>query len=438
MRQIAGTSARCCLWLVAGLAPWAAPGTSYASVGEVFAICNDPGLVERDPAIAYNQLADEYLVVWFNDRSTYDDIRAQRLSGDGMLLGGPFYVSAGVDAARRYPDVAFNSVANQYLVVWEQEEGILGTGIHGRRLTGNGVLLDLNDRVIADVNELPSPGRPAIAYSPTANRYLVAWEQVSSTLPATYSIQGRVVTQEGTLDGGLITVTTNATGRVCDHVALAYNLTRDEFLLAWEEYDPAAAIEDIWTRRVTPVGTVLGIPVAAAYFTADTTLPQVAALGDATPDGQYMVTFELHYSATDIDAYGQLMDGFGHPSGGAIVLSNLGEIDEAAPAVAANTGAQRYLTAWGQESPPPFNFQSLVGREVLPNGFTGSKKPLEAGVYAGTTDIAAGADASKDYMLAFEDAPLSLDDGIYGRSWRGLFADGFENGDTAAWSASVP
>ena len=88
------------------------------------------------PSIAYNSQRQEYLVVWFNDRAGCDDVRAQRISATGEILGGPFYISAGCTPNRRYPDVAYNSVHDQYLVVWEQYEAssgysILYTDIYG-------------------------------------------------------------------------------------------------------------------------------------------------------------------------------------------------------------------------------------------------------------------------------------------------------------------
>ena len=93
------------------------------------------------PTVAYNSQRQEYLVVWYNDRPGCDDIRAQRVSSGGALVGGPFYIAAGCPADRHYPDVAYNSAHDQYMVVWEQYEAANGYSIKARRVSGTGQIL---------------------------------------------------------------------------------------------------------------------------------------------------------------------------------------------------------------------------------------------------------------------------------------------------------
>ena len=94
----------------------AAAAANGAPIGQQFVISGDPEQ-EVYPSVAYNSQRQEYLVVWSNDRPGNDDIRAQRLSKNGALIGGSFYISAGSGADRRYPDVAYNTQQDQYLVV---------------------------------------------------------------------------------------------------------------------------------------------------------------------------------------------------------------------------------------------------------------------------------------------------------------------------------
>ena len=56
-----------------------------------------------EPAVAYNTIWDEYLVVWQNDRPGNDDIYAQRVDKDGALLGGRRVITWGTGTERRYP-----------------------------------------------------------------------------------------------------------------------------------------------------------------------------------------------------------------------------------------------------------------------------------------------------------------------------------------------
>ena len=112
-------------------------------VGGMFEVFDEVGLSEEHPAVAHNTQLNQYLVVWFNDRIGNDDIRAQRLNADGKPLGAAFYISAGTGNDRRFPDVAYNDIDNQYLVVWEDYDNLdPGTpySIRGRRISSTGTL----------------------------------------------------------------------------------------------------------------------------------------------------------------------------------------------------------------------------------------------------------------------------------------------------------
>jgi hypothetical protein len=70
--------------------------------------------------VAYNSISDQYLVVWEDYRtedSTKSDIYGQLVDGDGSLIGENFPVCT--DTANQYwPHVAFDPVKERYLVVF--------------------------------------------------------------------------------------------------------------------------------------------------------------------------------------------------------------------------------------------------------------------------------------------------------------------------------
>ncbi len=70
--------------------------------------------------VAYNSISDQYLVVWEDyrtDDSTKSDIYGQLVDGDGALIGKNFPVCT--DTANQYwPHVAFDPVTERYLVVF--------------------------------------------------------------------------------------------------------------------------------------------------------------------------------------------------------------------------------------------------------------------------------------------------------------------------------
>ena len=72
------------------------------------------------PDIAYNSTSDEYLVVWHGDRVVGErEIYGQRVDADGTLLGGAFRISdAGVDddtlRDAQNPAVAYNATTDEF------------------------------------------------------------------------------------------------------------------------------------------------------------------------------------------------------------------------------------------------------------------------------------------------------------------------------------
>jgi hypothetical protein len=83
----------------------------------------------QDPAVAYNSQANQYLVVWEGDDSTHNEteIYGRLLDTGGGPLGGEFRVSdmgpdGNVNFAASDPSVAYDAQANEYLVVWEGDD----------------------------------------------------------------------------------------------------------------------------------------------------------------------------------------------------------------------------------------------------------------------------------------------------------------------------
>jgi len=71
------------------------------------------------PSVAYNSKHQEYLVVWSTTWTIGTrDIRAQRVSAQGKLLGSEFTVNENATKDSAQPSVAYDPVNDRYLVTF--------------------------------------------------------------------------------------------------------------------------------------------------------------------------------------------------------------------------------------------------------------------------------------------------------------------------------
>jgi hypothetical protein len=150
---------------------------------------NNPDYDALDPAIAYNRVNNQYLVVWEGEGWDVDayDIFGQLLDGSGNGIGdNDFYVSNVGDGANSdydavNPAVAFDRADHEYLVVWQDDE--VGAGeyeIWGQRLDATtGDRIGRNTRLSSmglDGDENRDAQTPAVSFSRDSHKqYLVTW-----------------------------------------------------------------------------------------------------------------------------------------------------------------------------------------------------------------------------------------------------------------------
>jgi hypothetical protein len=379
-------------------------------VGNVFTVTTE-NLREVNPAVAYNPDREEYLVVWYNDRSGNDDIRAQRISKNGELVGGAFYVAGG-SVERRHPDVAYNRQNQEYLVIWE--EHTTAVNIVGQRVpeTGGtqGGEIDITNHAG------PAEARtPKVAYASTDGKWLVVWS--FSPWGNDWSIRGVNVEDDGSVANDF-SVSHDPGGQAREVPDLAYNRARNEFLVAWQQW--AGSDYNIHARRVTGGGnplqpTSIEISPIMGY---DYKHPAVVAIPTIGSEGQYLVVYEDHSVGKNISA--RLVDGSGTPDfSGSFTVNSLytaGD-DSTAPDVAGADSAGHYLVVWEQEySSGMLLFDGVYAREVSAGGDPAGDRETDAGgIYAEYPVVTDG--PLGDFLIVFDDPTLIGDHNIYGRLW---------------------
>jgi hypothetical protein len=356
----------------------------------------NPAFDAFDPAVAYNAVNNEYLVIWQGDDTTDNEkeIFGQRLSAaTGAEVGAnDFRISdMGPDRDTTYAAsnaaVAYNGAANEYLVVWQGNDFLSSLvpdeyEIYGQRLnaaTGMEVGANDNDFRISDMghdgDESFGGFNPAVAYNGAANEYLVAWEGHDDTAPLVgneYEIFGQ------RLRGDLATPFADNDSRLSDmgpngdthfgaaFPAVAANGPGNEYLVVWMGDDTTQGEYEIFGQRLnTSSGPPIGFddsrisfmgPNGDRNFEAD--YPAVAYNPAAN---EYFVVWQG--SATEgglgRDIFGERIDAAtGALIGSEIRISHL-NLNGASgyafvPAVAYNGANNEYLVVWqAQDTPAP-------------------------------------------------------------------------------------
>ncbi len=188
------------------------------------------------PAVGYNPSTNQFLVVWQDLRSgSFSDIFGQRLNADGSPAGAEITISS-VANNQTVPAVAYNGVTNQFLVVWQDLRSGPFSDIFGRLISAAGGLVGSD---FAIPNTAPPNDRttPALAFNETTTRFLVVW--VGAEGAALTSIHGRRLTDSTsgtvTFDGSAFAVPDTAPASDRTAPASFFNVNANQFVVVWQD-----------------------------------------------------------------------------------------------------------------------------------------------------------------------------------------------------------
>ncbi len=340
------------------------------------------------PAVTYNHTSNQYLVVWQGVDDTAplvtgeQEIFGQRLTSTGGGVGdNDFRISdMGPDGSTSYaayfPDVAYNSTDNQYLVVWYGDDVTNEEfEVYGQRLTAAGSGTGTNDFRISDMGPdgdiAYRAEYPAVTYNGQSNQYLVVWQGVDNTAP--------LVAGEQEVFGQLLTATGGGVGpndfRISDmgpngsttywayRPAVAYNSTDNEYLVVWHGEDDTPPLvydeHETFGQRLNSTGAEAGDNDVRLSFMGEDELGNAydPAVAYNSTNNEYLVVWEgddgfVPLVNNEYEIWGQRVNAAtGALFGPAIRISDMGPDGNAnygaySPAVAYNSTSNEYLVVW--------------------------------------------------------------------------------------------
>ena len=369
-------------------------------------LISEQGLNAKHPAVAYNTYRNQYLVVWYNDRPGNDDIQGQKLDRNGKPLGGKFFISAGAGHDRRYPDIAYDSKNDQYLVVWEDYDNasmVPGYGIHARRISGTGEVMDANDIVVRGKGSIYSAAQPAVEYAYTSNNFLVVWSETFHPSPLQKDIYGQVIGINGALQGNMILISDDTgDGDYRTNPDVAYNRHANRFLVIFSHRYHVHPIWGITGQQLTGAGDLWGTDFIIELCSANAGTAKVAALPSSPTDDKFMVTYELEYEPANNNIISMLIKENGDLNMGSKGYTASAGLNETLPAIGSNENSNNYLITWKQPDPDSMiPYMNIMGRKRTHDGtYLGSNEYI-AGEFAGMSAVAGGQHG--DYLVALED-----------------------------------
>ena len=342
------------------------------------------------------------------------DINAVRLSFAGRVIG-TYPVETGGGIMRSHPDIAYNIQDNDYYVVWQHDDGNRVT-IRGKPFNPGGPIYSSRD--LKTGAALKDCFEPTVDYASSAYKFMVVWERhVVGSLSS--DIEAQVLTGGGASEGVNFIVKPGVINHSYSQPDIAYNRSRNEYLIVWTWHDMAAPNYDILGRVVTRDGVLLGSDLVLGYHTPSEWAPSVAAMPTVANYGGYLVAWELRYTATDGDIYsrtvpGRIVEDPGTVLGNVVIVTSTGE-DSMRPAVAANDLNDRYLVAWTEKYPSVFINVGIRGQEMTQGGALWGAAAWPGGLFADNAAVAAG--PTGDFLVTFQDSTYFGNVDIYGRLW---------------------
>jgi len=288
---------------------------------------------------------------------------------DRMIAEGP--------ADQTYPVVTYNSVEEQYLVVWTDDS--IPESLRGHIMTRAGVSV-VTEFTIPTAG-VGAPTRPEVAYNPADNTYTVLWSEPTGTiisnsglLQELHNLYTLQLSYDGTPLAASPTLITNMLTffDVRSAYDLAYNSQADEYLIIWEE-PPGMVMYSIYqphkvvAQRLSTDGILQSTPV-------DVVVGVVSSIRVEYSSGseEYIVTWDRqHYSYIGYELYAQRLDPDSLASlGPTITLTQTGVIGWQLNAqLAYAESSDTYLIIWEDTRPEiPGDFIPEIYGQVIQAG----------------------------------------------------------------------
>ncbi|HSJ61286.1 MAG TPA: hypothetical protein VK895_08640, partial [Jiangellaceae bacterium] len=324
-------------------------GPTFAAAGAA------PGFALRRPDIAYDPVNDVFLVV------SAPLTRGRFQSADGVPFGTNEFGISSSPAYNQTPRVAYGD--GKFLVTWldvrNDPRGSLAW-VYGRFVSfsagGTPVFAGPDFLIGAAVPGVDPERGASVAYSSVSQRFLVVYHQYGGGGQPANDLRGQLVSTAGALVGAPINISFD--NHFQGEVGIGYSPTSDRFLVAYRHFYEPAGPATIQSRTVSAADGSLGTPVDMTAA-SNTNVPEVAY---NSKNNQFLLAWWQGGSGVPPVYYGRLVNPDGVAAGPAqAMIVNYGGYDSLG--IAYNTLADTFFAVVHGRAPDTFP-QEDVGAEV--------------------------------------------------------------------------
>lgn len=380
-------------------------GATNERIGTNFRISSlsdsDRNLSANDPKVVYNRASHEYLVVWhgsglFDAPGRFFEIYGQRLSRTGKEIGSDFRISFTGDLGKintsivrstSQADVAWNSVNNEYLVIWKgmgEPEDVLKMEIYGQRLKASGELQGKYFRIskTTDQGNDFHANAPAVAYNGHDNQYFVVWSG-GFNKPSQTEVWGRALSASGEVLGStdfrVSQVSTSlGSNRRASSPHVDYNSANNEYFVVFQANPlpggAASNVNEILGLRID--ATKLG-EAEPSYLRVSNTTGAGNRLSEPritynSFDKEYLVSWRCIRASAPVEICAKRLSSSGTEIEADFQISNIGaagkdrSINDAALTYNSTNG--QYVVVWQGNALPGVDgskIQEIFGQQLI-------------------------------------------------------------------------
>lgn len=314
---------------------------------------------QQFPDVAYNSKNNTYLVVW--EHTVFDDlyeIRGTIVSGDGVV-GNNSILLLSDEYSLEAPEIVYNGKANEYLLVARRKNDNM---VLGQRISAGGQ--PVGDPVEIGVSNGPTFFDPAararvvsVAYNSMEDRYIVAFGEPMSV---------QIIMPDLSID------LQSAQLGIGSNPSIAYSSKSNVYLMAYEDREiRSTGPENLSAIVIDNIADALTdiIRIRDQEFAEES--PRVAYNSD---DDQFLIVWDERIGFSEglnpqtlTDTIGQIVTADGTPVGQPIKIE-AGTAYTLRQDVDYNPTSQVYLVVWKGDESGDFAFADILGQFINRDG----------------------------------------------------------------------